>query len=115
MHAIGWLAVAIQQAGNRLEILAGERELTRSMDLGMAGKYLFDQGRAGPRQPDDEHGPLRVEPGSREPREEGRIERRDQTRNQVLVLVRLIGSVSSFELAHEPVHWLLEHNRRPAE
>ena len=33
----------------------------------MAGEYLFDQRRARPRQADDEHGPICVETGSREP------------------------------------------------
>ena len=74
MHAIGGSPSRSSRPGYRLEILAGQRELTGSMNLGMAGENLLDQGRTGPRQPDDEHGPLRRRAPPRKPREEGRIE-----------------------------------------
>ena len=65
----------------------------------MAGEYLFDQAGAGSGETDDEDRPPRVEARPGEPREIGRIDRLDQTRNQALVVGWIVPELSPPELA----------------
>ena len=92
------LAFTVEQAGYGLEIVACECELTGAVNLWNARENLFDQGRTRPGKPDDENGPLCVEPGAGEPLKEAPIECMDQPGDELFVLVRPIASFPSIKL-----------------
>ena len=64
----------------------------------MAGQDLLDQCGTRPWQPDDEHGPPRLEPGVCQSLEQRRLERLDQLRDEPLVLGRIVHQVSPLKL-----------------
>ena len=98
----------MQQAGNLLEALAGQRDLAGPVDLGVAGEDLLDQGRARARQPDDEDGPGRLESRAGQPLEKAPRERRDQAVDEAPVLRRLVGTTPARELVQGEGVGLLE-------
>ena len=83
-----WLAAGRASSGMASKSCRRERQLARSVHLGMARENLFDQRGTGPGQPDHEDRPLGAEAGPRKPRKEGPVEPRDQARDELFVLIR---------------------------
>ena len=70
--------------------VAGQSDLPRAEDLGVAGQDLLDERRAGSRQPHDEHRQFAFQPKAADPLEEIRRADRDHLGDERLVLFRVV-------------------------
>ena len=97
-ETLGRLAVQLAKAldgvcalsAERGHGVAGQFDLPRAEDLGMAGQDLLDERRAGSRQPHDEHRELAFQPKAADPLEEIRRADRDHPGDERLVLFRVV-------------------------
>ena len=96
-------AGAVEDAGDRLEGLAGQPQLAGPVDARVAGEHLLDQRGARAGQAEDEDGPARVVAGPGVPRQEVGVEDPDQPGDEPLVLGRGILAVPLGELLADGV------------
>ena len=97
-ETVGRLAVQLAKAldgvctlsAERGHGVAGQFDLPRAEDLGMAGQDLLDERRAGSRQPHDEHREFAFQPKAADPLEEIRRADRDHPGDERLVLFRVV-------------------------